>query len=70
MPILSRMHSGVPGRQASLLTATGASRTAFAQSVMYAVADLAVDTERNAAKIVALEERLDELEGQLRANAD
>lgn len=33
LPILSRLHSGVPGRQAPLLAATGASRTAFAQSM-------------------------------------
>ena len=33
MPILSSLHSGVAGRQAALLTATGASRTAFAQSM-------------------------------------
>ncbi|SFK66010.1 winged helix-turn-helix transcriptional regulator [Shimia haliotis] len=33
IPILSSLHVGVAGRQAALLTATGASRTAFAQSV-------------------------------------
>lgn len=33
IPILSSLHEGVAGRQAPLLTATGASRTAFAQSV-------------------------------------
>ncbi len=33
MPILSSLHRGVAGRQATLLTATGASRTAFAQSM-------------------------------------
>ena len=33
MPILSRLHSGIAGRQAPLLAATGASRTAFAQSM-------------------------------------
>lgn len=33
MPILSSLHSGVAGRQAPLLAATGASRTAFAQSM-------------------------------------
>lgn len=33
LPILSSLHAGVPGRQAALLTATGASRTAFAQSM-------------------------------------
>jgi DNA-binding HxlR family transcriptional regulator len=33
LPILSTLHVGVPGRQATLLTATGASRTAFAQSM-------------------------------------
>ena len=33
MPILSSLHSGVTGRQAPLLAATGASRTAFAQSL-------------------------------------
>ncbi len=33
LPILASLHSGVPGRQASLLSATGASRTAFGQSM-------------------------------------
>ncbi len=33
IPILSSLHEGVAGRQAALLTATGASRTAFAQSM-------------------------------------
>ena len=33
LPILAQLHSGIPGRQATLLTATGASRTAFAQSM-------------------------------------
>ena len=33
MPILSSLHSGVSGRQAPLLAATGAGRTAFAQSM-------------------------------------
>ncbi|NIY72331.1 transcriptional regulator [Marivivens donghaensis] len=33
IPILSSLHSGVAGRQAPLLSATGASRTAFAQSM-------------------------------------
>ena len=33
LPILSNLHAGIAGRQAPLLAATGASRTAFAQSV-------------------------------------
>ena len=33
LSILSSLHAGIAGRQASLLTATGASRTAFAQSM-------------------------------------
>ena len=33
LPILAKMHVGVAGRQATLLAATGASRTAFAQSL-------------------------------------
>ncbi len=33
LPILSSLHVGVAGRQATLLAATGASRTAFAQSM-------------------------------------
>ncbi len=33
VPILSNLHTGVAGRQAPLLAATGASRTAFAQSM-------------------------------------
>lgn len=33
LPILSNMYAGVSGRQATLLTATGAGRTAFAQSM-------------------------------------
>lgn len=37
LPILSRMHAGVAGRQAPLLAATGASRTAFAQSMEHLI---------------------------------
>ncbi|MGB7270169.1 MAG: transcriptional regulator, partial [Albidovulum sp.] len=33
LPILSNLHEGVAGRQAPLLAATGASRTAFSQSL-------------------------------------
>jgi DNA-binding HxlR family transcriptional regulator len=33
LPILAGLNDGVPGRQAPLLIATGASRTAFAQSI-------------------------------------
>lgn len=33
LPILSNLHNGVAGRQAALLMATGAGRTAFAQSL-------------------------------------
>ena len=33
LPILSSLHVGIAGRQAPLLAATGASRTAFAQSM-------------------------------------
>lgn len=33
IPILSSLHAGISGRQAPLLAATGASRTAFAQSM-------------------------------------
>lgn len=35
LPILWHMHSGVAGRQAPLLAATGANRAAFAQSVAH-----------------------------------
>ncbi|WP_353531904.1 winged helix-turn-helix transcriptional regulator [Cognatishimia sp. WU-CL00825] len=38
LPILSQLHSGTPGRQAALLAATGASRTAFAQSMDHLIA--------------------------------
>ena len=34
-PILAAFHRGVPGRQAALLHATGAGRTAFAQSLAH-----------------------------------
>ena len=37
LPILAKLHEGVPGRQAALLTATGAGRTAFAQSMEHLV---------------------------------
>lgn len=37
MPILSSLHSGVAGRQAPLLAATGAGRTAFTQSMDHLV---------------------------------
>lgn len=37
LAILSNLHAGVPGRQAALLTATGAGRTAFSQSMQHLV---------------------------------
>lgn len=37
IPILAHFHDGVPGRQAALLHATGAGRTAFAQSLGHLV---------------------------------
>ncbi len=37
LPILTSMHLGVAGRQAPLLAATGASRTAFAQSMEHLI---------------------------------
>lgn len=37
VPILSSLHEGVAGRQAPLLTATGASRSAFAQSIEHLI---------------------------------
>ena len=37
MPILSYLHDGVPGRQATLLAATGASRTALTQSMEHLI---------------------------------
>ncbi len=38
LPILAQLHAGVPGRQAPLLSATGAGRTAFAQSMTHLIA--------------------------------
>ncbi len=38
IPILSNLHAGIAGRQAPLLAATGASRTAFAQSMDHLIA--------------------------------
>jgi DNA-binding HxlR family transcriptional regulator len=38
LPILSNLHEGVAGRQAPLLAATGASRTAFTQSLDHLIA--------------------------------
>lgn len=37
IPILSNLHDGIAGRQATLLAATGASRTAFAQSMEHLI---------------------------------
>jgi len=37
LPILSNLHAGIAGRQAPLMVATGASRTAFAQSVEHLI---------------------------------
>ena len=37
MPILTSLHTGVAGRQAPLLAATGASRSAFAQSMEHLI---------------------------------
>lgn len=45
LPVLASLHSGVPGRQAPLLVATGAGRTAFGQS-MERLIDIGV-VERN-----------------------
>jgi DNA-binding HxlR family transcriptional regulator len=38
LPILDLMHRGTPGRQAALLSATGAGRTAFTQSLHHLIA--------------------------------
>ncbi len=38
LPILAQLGAGVPGRQAPLLAATGAGRTAFAQSMDHLIA--------------------------------
>lgn len=38
LPILASLHAGVAGRQAPLLAATGAGRTAFAQSLAHLIA--------------------------------
>ncbi|MCA1774381.1 MAG: winged helix-turn-helix transcriptional regulator [Loktanella sp.] len=38
IPILANLHAGIAGRQAPLLAATGASRTAFAQSMDHLIA--------------------------------
>ncbi|WP_331459982.1 winged helix-turn-helix transcriptional regulator [Cochlodiniinecator piscidefendens] len=35
LPILANLHLGVPGRQAALISATGANRTAFAKSMTH-----------------------------------
>ena len=35
LPVLARLHEGVPARQAPLMAATGAGRTAFAQSMAH-----------------------------------
>lgn len=45
LPILAQMGAGVPGRQAALQSATGASRTAFGQSLSHLI-DLRV-VEKN-----------------------
>lgn len=37
IPILANLHAGIAGRQAPLLAATGASRTAFAQSMEHLI---------------------------------
>jgi len=37
IPILAKLHAGVAGRQAPLLAATGASRTAFVQSMNHLI---------------------------------
>ncbi|WP_432449735.1 winged helix-turn-helix transcriptional regulator [Aliiroseovarius marinus] len=38
LPILAHLHAGIPGRQAPLVTATGAGRTAFAHSMDHLIA--------------------------------
>jgi len=37
LPILAAFHDGVPGRQAALITAVGATRTAFGQSMTHLI---------------------------------
>lgn len=37
LPILASLHTGTPGRQAPLINATGASRTAFTQSLSHLI---------------------------------
>ena len=38
LPVLAALHDGVPGRQSRLIGATGASRTAFGQSLEHLIA--------------------------------
>ena len=52
------------------MTDEDAPRQAVITSILYAIAQLAVDTESNASRIVALEERLDDLEEALAARFD
>lgn len=47
------------------LALTEAERSEFAQSLLYAIAELAIDSEKNAINIVALRERVDDLELQI-----
>lgn len=44
-------------------------REDFAQSVLYAITELAVDTEKNAARIEELGDRLSDLEEKLKQGA-
>lgn len=47
------------------MAVTKEERRQFAASLIYAVAELAVDTEKNAKRIVDLRERIDDLELQM-----
>ena len=47
------------------MAVTKEERRQFAASLIYAVAELAVDTEKNAKRIVELRERIDDLELQM-----
>ncbi|SLN51937.1 HxlR-like helix-turn-helix [Aquimixticola soesokkakensis] len=70
MPILSALQSGTPGRQAPLLAATGASRTAFAQSMDHLIEQGLLERNPGFGHPLRPEFRLTDLGRQVAAIAD
>ncbi|MEP3638249.1 MAG: winged helix-turn-helix transcriptional regulator [Paracoccaceae bacterium] len=70
LPILSSLHIGVAGRQATLLAATGAGRTAFAQSMEHLIKNGLLERNPGYGHPLRPEFRLTQLGKEVAAIAD